>query len=153
MTETSAFSVVFLASKKRREVAPRPELRDAQVQLTEPGVERPVAVAVAPGRALAAALISPGADHPLHVRLHEDLQHGLGEAAQEIPVIGLLQRFHQRHPVVGHRVLVGLGLKSANSTLTAHPDGHLAYTKNSTTSVDANSMARGWSIPTTCGAR
>ncbi len=33
---------------------------------------------------------------------------------------------------------MGLGLKSANSTLTAHPDGHLAYTKNSTTSVDAN---------------
>ena len=35
---------------------------------------------------------------------------------------------------------MGLGLKSANSTLTAHPDGHLAYTKNSTTSVDANRL-------------
>jgi hypothetical protein len=63
------------------------------------------------------------------------------EAAQEIPVLGLLQRFHQRHPVVGNRVLVGIGLKSANSTLTAHPNGHLAYTENSTTSVDVNSSA------------
>jgi hypothetical protein len=44
------------------------------------------------------------------------------------------------HPVVGHRVLVGLGLKSANSTLAAHPDGHLAYTGFSTNSVDANSL-------------
>jgi len=34
----------------------------------------------------------------------------------------------------------GLGLKSANSTLAAHPDGHLAYTGFSTNSVDANSL-------------
>ena len=52
--------------------------------------------------------------------------------------VGLLQRLNQRHPVVGHRVLVGLGLKSANSTLAAHPDGHLAHTGFSTTSGDAN---------------
>ena len=73
-----------------REVAPGPQLRDAQVQLPEPGVERPVAVAVAPGRPLAAALMAPGADQPFHVRLHEDLEHRLGKAAKEIAVIGLL---------------------------------------------------------------
>jgi hypothetical protein len=38
-----------------------PQLRDPQLQRAEPGVEGPVAVAIAPGRALAAAL----ADLPL----------------------------------------------------------------------------------------
>jgi hypothetical protein len=36
-----------------------PQLRDAQLQRAEPGVERAVAVAVAPGGALAAALVTP----------------------------------------------------------------------------------------------
>ena len=31
-------------------------------------------------------------------------------------------------------------MKSANSTLAAHPDGHPYYTRNSTTSVDANNQ-------------
>ena len=39
-----------------------PQLRDAQLQRAEAGVERAVAVAVAPGAPLAAALMSAGAD-------------------------------------------------------------------------------------------
>jgi hypothetical protein len=54
----------------------------------------------------------------------QDLQHRLGERAQEVAIIGLLKRVHQCHSVVGHRVLRRLRLKSANSTLAAWPDGH-----------------------------
>ena len=41
-----------------REVAPLPQLRDAQPKRTQ----QAIAVTVAPGRALAAALVAPGAD-------------------------------------------------------------------------------------------
>jgi hypothetical protein len=69
------------------------------------------------------ALVPSRPDQPLHVRLHQDLEHRLSEAAEEVAVIGLLQRLQKRHPVVGHRVLVA-EVKSDNSTLAAHPDGH-----------------------------
>src|SRR6202030_3429312 len=49
--------------EKRRKVAALPQLRDAQLQRAEPGVEGAVAIAVAPGGALPAALVAPGADH------------------------------------------------------------------------------------------
>src|SRR6266571_3083804 len=56
--------------EKRRELAALPQLRDAQLQRAEPRVEGAVAVAVAPGGPLAAALVTPGADNPLDVALH-----------------------------------------------------------------------------------
>src|SRR5207248_8509578 len=43
--------------EKRREVAALPQFRNAQLQRAEPGVEGAVAVAVAPGGPLAAALV------------------------------------------------------------------------------------------------
>src|SRR6516162_8531639 len=49
--------------------------RIAQLERAQPGVEHAVAVAVAPGRALAAALIAPGANQPLDIRFHQQLQH------------------------------------------------------------------------------
>src|SRR5438477_12989969 len=42
--------------EERREVATLPQFRDAQLQRAEPGIQGPVAVAVAPGGPLAAAL-------------------------------------------------------------------------------------------------
>ena len=89
--------------EKGRQGAPGPQFRDERVQLPEPGVACPVRVAVAPSRTLAAPLVAAGTDQALHVRLHEDLQHCLGEAAKKTAIIGLLQRRHQRHPVVGHQ--------------------------------------------------
>jgi hypothetical protein len=86
-----------------REITPLPQFRDAQLQRAEPGVEGALAIAVAPRRALAAALEAAGADQPLHVGLHQQLQHGLGHGAQEIPFAGLLQQLGQRHSFVGHR--------------------------------------------------
>ena len=46
--------------EKRRKVAALPQLRNAQLQRTEPSVEGAAAIAVTPGGALAAALIAPG---------------------------------------------------------------------------------------------
>jgi hypothetical protein len=49
-------------------------------------------MAVAPGRPIAAALISPGADQTFDVRLHQQLQHRFRNAAQKIAVTRLLQQ-------------------------------------------------------------
>jgi hypothetical protein len=57
--------------QERRKVAALPQLGDAQLQRPEAGIEHAVPVAVAPGGALAAALVAPGADQPLDVGLHQ----------------------------------------------------------------------------------
>ena len=54
------------------------QFRDAQLQRAEPSIEGAVAVAVAPGGALAAALVTPRPDQPLDVGFHQQLQHCLG---------------------------------------------------------------------------
>src|SRR5436190_21164015 len=51
--------------EKRRKVATLPQLRDAQLQRAEPGIQSPVAMAVAPRGPLAAALVAPGPAQPL----------------------------------------------------------------------------------------
>jgi hypothetical protein len=91
--------------EKRREIAPLPQLWDAQLQCAEPGVEGALAIAVAPGGPLAAALVAPGADHPLDVGLHQQLQHRLGHGSQKIAITGLLQQLGQHQSLFGHRVL------------------------------------------------
>ena len=67
--------------EKRREVAASPQLGDTQLQRPETGVEAAVAVAVAPGDALAAALVAPRPDLPLDVALHRQLQHCLRDGS------------------------------------------------------------------------
>jgi hypothetical protein len=79
-----------------REVAALPQLGDAQLQAPQPRVQRAVAVAVAIRRALAGSLVPPGADHALHVGLHQQLHHGLGHAAQEVAISGFGQQLGQR---------------------------------------------------------
>src|SRR4029077_11530578 len=74
--------------EKGREVAALPQLWDAQLQCSEPGVKSAVAVAVAPGAPLAAALVAPGADQPFDVALHQQLQHRLGHGSQKISLAG-----------------------------------------------------------------
>src|SRR5438876_940893 len=103
--------------EKRREVTALPQLRDAQLQRAEAGVERAVAVAVAPGAPLAAALITPGADQSLDVGLHQQLQYRLRHGSQKISVASLLQQLGQHQSLFGHRVLSRFRLKSCNSTL------------------------------------
>lgn len=58
ITETSAFLAVFL--EEAGEVGTGPELGDLQVERAEPGIERPVAVAVAPRAAITRALVAAG---------------------------------------------------------------------------------------------
>ena len=47
--------------------------------------------------------MASGADQPLHIGLHQHLQHRLGKAAEKIPVTGLLHQFVQCHSVFGVR--------------------------------------------------
>lgn len=56
--------------EKAGEVAALPQLRHLQVQRAQSGVERALAIAVAPGRALLGPLVPAGADHALDIGLH-----------------------------------------------------------------------------------
>src|SRR6516225_2489770 len=58
-------------------LAALPQFGDPQLQRAEPGIEGALAVAIAPGAPLAAALVAPGTDQPLDVGLHQQLQHRL----------------------------------------------------------------------------
>jgi site-specific DNA recombinase len=91
--------------EEAREVGALTQLRHAQVQRPQPGLELAVAVTVAPGEATVAALVAAGADQTLDIVLHQELENGLGDRAEEIPVILLLQQLDQRHAGVGHRGL------------------------------------------------
>jgi hypothetical protein len=48
------------------------------------------------GRALAGPLVPAGADQALHVGLHQQLHHSLGDAAQEVAIAGFGQQLRQR---------------------------------------------------------
>jgi hypothetical protein len=82
--------------QERREVAALPQLGDPQLQAPQPRVQRPVAVAVAVGRTLGRALVPPGADQPLHIRLHQQLHHRLRNTAQEVAISGFRQQLSKR---------------------------------------------------------
>jgi len=82
--------------EERREVAALPQLGNAQLQTAQPRVERPLAITVAVGRAVARSLVAAGADYALHIRLHEQLHNGLGYAAQKIAVSGFGQKLGKR---------------------------------------------------------
>lgn len=92
-----------------REVGALAQLGDPQVERAEPGLQRPVAVAVAPGRPPGAALVPAGADHPVHLELHQPLQHQLGHLLQEIAGATLLQQLQQCHFLLGHRLPLRFG--------------------------------------------
>jgi hypothetical protein len=105
------------------------QLGDAQAQRAEPGVEAALAIAVAVVEPVARAFVPPGADQPLDIGLHQDLQHALRHGSQEIAIAALLQQLGQRHSLFGHRVLGGLGVKRRNSTLASLPGDHLSLTR------------------------
>jgi hypothetical protein len=94
-----------------REVGALPQLRDAQLQGAEPGVEGPVAEAVAPVQPLRRPLVPGGADQALHVGLHQQLQHRLGDGPQEVRVAALRQQLGQWQSVLGHRLLGWSGVE------------------------------------------
>ena len=118
----------FAGLEERREITALPQLRNAQLQPAEPGIEHAVAEAIAPGCALAAAFIASGADQAVHIHLHQQLQHRLRHAAQKITITGLLQKLGQRQSLLGHRVLSRLEVKLHISTIADRSDGRLPAT-------------------------
>src|SRR5204863_5206171 len=121
-------------------------LKQREAQRSEAGVEGSVAITVAPGRALAAALVAPSADHPLDVILHQQLQHRLGHASQKISLAGLLQQLGQYQSLFGHRVLSRFRSKSCNSTLADWPDGHLNSTAYPHCGLNLKTPPRPWTL-------
>lgn len=104
------------------EVGSGPQLRDLQVERPEPGIERAVAIAVAPGATLAGSFVPAGTDQAIGVGLHDDLQHALGHGAQKVAVSALRHQLGKGYSVVGHRGSTPrLGVKSDNSTLPMSP--------------------------------
>jgi hypothetical protein len=89
--------------EEAREVAALTQLRHPEVQRAKAGVERALSISVAPGRAFAAAFVTAGADQALHIGFHDQLQHSLGDAAQEVALIVLGQKLGQVHGCFGHR--------------------------------------------------
>jgi hypothetical protein len=67
-------------------------------------------------------------DQALGIRLHQQLQHRLRHAAQEVAFTGLLQQLGQWQSLLGHRSSVQV--KPRNSTLAGRPDGHLTAPAN-----------------------
>jgi len=58
-------------------------------------------VTVAPGGPLAVALVTPGADQPLDIGLHQQLQHRLSHGSQKISLTSLLQQLGQYQSLFG----------------------------------------------------
>jgi hypothetical protein len=93
---------------KRREVRPGPQLGDDQLQLSNPGIPAPLAVAVALGlAAVGAALTQLGAGPRTHFGLHQLGDQPGHAVAQHIGVLvgqQLVDQVGSGHPVaLGHR--------------------------------------------------
>jgi hypothetical protein len=69
-----------------------PELRHLQVQRSRSGIERAVTVTVAPGRPLLGPFVESCADQAVNVALHHQLKNSLGNRAQQVALIALLQK-------------------------------------------------------------
>ncbi len=87
------------------EIAALPQLGHLQVQRAQAGIERALAIAVAPGGSALSPLMPAGADQSLDIGLHEKLKNGLGDGAQKIALIVLLQKLGKVHVGLGHRGL------------------------------------------------
>ena len=77
------------ARQEAGKVGSLPHLRYLQVQRAEPGVERAVAVAVAPCLAAVTTFIAASADQTVNVGFHDQLQHAFGNRSQKITVAAL----------------------------------------------------------------
>ena len=91
--------------EKAREVTALTQLGNPQVQRAQTGIESALSIPVTPRRAFAAALVLASADQAFDIRLHDQLQDGLGNAAQKVSLIVLGQKFGQVHVRLGHRGL------------------------------------------------
>ena len=95
----------FPGFQEAREIAALPQLRHSQVQRAQTGIESALSIPVPPSGAFAAALMPAGADQPVDIALHDQLQHRLGDRAKEVALIVLGQKLGQVHVGFGHRGL------------------------------------------------
>lgn len=92
-----------------REVRPRAELGDPQIDRPQAGVEAPAAVPVAAVGALGAPLAVPGASEPVDLAGHDPVDNVVQQVAQQVR-LGLLELLANErdrlHRVLGHRVVL-----------------------------------------------
>ena len=113
MTVTSAFSAVLRGSRKGGNYEPWRSFRHPQLERAQARVGAALAITIAVIEPFGRALMTPGADQAFDIGFHQDLQHRLGNHAQEIAVPALLQRLDQCQSLFSHRVLGGLAMDIA----------------------------------------
>jgi hypothetical protein len=106
--------------QEAREVAPRPQLRDAQFDRAGPRLPIPVAVPVALGQPLRVLLAVGRAGQAAHLQFHQTLRGKTNHLAQHVRVSALLSQRPQAHNGIGHRGSPGFGVGARNPILTRH---------------------------------
>ena len=101
--------------QEKGEVAPLPQLGDAQLHGPSPGFPVAITVAVALDQPLGALLAMSGAGQAAHFQLHQTLRAIADHLAQKVSVRALLHQRPQVHHVVGH-LRSSLGLNSQPKT-------------------------------------
>jgi hypothetical protein len=89
----------------------RAQLGDLHLEAPRAGVEDPIPVAVAIGRARRRSLVRAGADPHDRLGFDEPLHRVFEDASQHVRVraLKLIDQRAARHPVLGHRGSSGLG--------------------------------------------
>lgn len=80
-----------------------PQFRDLEVQRAQARVESTLSIAVAPGRPVFGPLVTSSSDHAFDIGFHDHLKDRLGDGAQKITLILLLQELNKVHVGLGHR--------------------------------------------------
>ena len=114
--------------QQRREVGPRPDLRDRQVDGPDAGVPRADPRAIPVRRPILAALVALRADQRRDLRLHQRLGEHPDAFPQDIPILLFEQLANERrqiHPWFGHRHLPPCGVLFAQRTHGTMCDGRL----------------------------
>ncbi|SFE71317.1 hypothetical protein SAMN04515678_11468 [Roseivivax sediminis] len=96
---------VVVEAASSEEAGTLPQLRHAQVQGAKACLQLTVSVAVAPGLPPVTAFVAASADQPFDVVLHQGLEHRLGDGAEKVSLVVLLQQLDQGHVGLGHRGL------------------------------------------------
>ena len=103
--------------KKRREIAPLPQLGDGKFQGPEPRLQGPFPLAVAVDGSLPAPLVAGRPDPVLDLKFPKLRQRRLRQLPQQVLISALARRLNQIHALLGHRVF-RFGLCSRKHNLT-----------------------------------
>src|SRR6266404_3003038 len=114
-----------------------PQLRDPQLERTQPGVETALAIPVAIVEPIGATLVPAGADQAFDIGLHKDLQHGFRYSSEK----SRSQLFCSSSTSAILSSVSGprrFAVECRNATIAGLLDDYPSLTGFSTTTMDAN---------------